>query len=209
MTTTSEPTWDSAVQQIVSPRGVREPTESFLVSTRSYLDRMGWTRAVAGDGDFEAACLAWGRCMFSRLGLFVHGRYGCGKTSLARLFHSVLKPSHFVSLGDPECATCLTDGEWTADALGCSVFLDDLGAESAVMDYGVKREAVAEFIVRYHAKRLKERSGEGSPRRLFITTNLTGAEVAERYTLRVTSRIKELCIPLHLTGADKRKWGAA
>ena len=33
-------------------------------------------------------------------------------------------------------------------------------------------------------------------------------EVAQRYTLRVTSRIKELCLPLHLAGGDKRKWGA-
>ena len=42
--------------------------------------------------------------------------------------------------------------------------------------------------------------------RLFVTTNLTGEELAERYTVRLTSRLKDLTIPLHLTGGDKRQW---
>ena len=67
-------------------------------------------------------------------------------------------------------------------------------------DYGIKRELAAEFIVRYH------QVGEG---RLLITTNLTGEEIAERYTARLTSSIKELCLPLHLKGADKRCWAKA
>ena len=52
-------------------------------------------------------------------------------------------------------------------------------------------------------------SSPGGGARLFVTTNLTGEELAERYTARLTSRLKELCIPLHLKGADKRKWSAA
>ena len=199
MTSLSEVDLDGVVRGIVSPRELTEPTESFLDSTRRYLERMGWTRAVAGDEDFEAACRAWGVCMHNGLGLFVHGRYGCGKTSLMRLFRPILKRSHFVPLGDPEVLGCLSDGEWTADALDSDVFLDDLGAESAVTDFGVKRELAAEFIVRYHQR------GKG---RLFISTNLTGEEIAERYTARLTSRIKELCIPLHLKGRDKRRWAA-
>ena len=191
---------DSIARGIVSPREWREPTESFLNSTRRYLERMGWTRAVAGDEDFEAACRAWGVCIYNRRGLFVYGQYGCGKTSLMRLFQPLLEHSCFVPLGNPEIRDCLSDGGWIAEALDNDVFLDDLGAESAVTDYGVKRELAAEFIVRYHQK------GKG---RLFISTNLTGEEIAERYTARLTSRIKELCIPLHLKGSDKRKWGAA
>ena len=200
---------DSAVQEIVSPREWKEPTESFLGSTRRYLERNGWMREVAGDADFEAACRAWGMCIYNGLGIFAYGKYGCGKTALMRLFHPLLKPSHFVPLGDPECVKCLTDGEWLADAMDCNVFLDDLGAESAFSNYGVKRDAVGEFILRYYAQRVRERGKEGPARRLFITTNLTGRELAERYTMRITSRIKELCIPLHLKGSDKRKWGAA
>jgi len=38
------------------------------------------------------------------------------------------------------------------------------------------------------------------------THELAGEELAERYTARLTSRIKELCIPLHIRGADKRRW---
>ena len=45
--------------------------------------------------------------------------------------------------------------------------------------------------------------GEG---RLYVTTNLSGEEMVERYSSRVCSRLKELCNPLHLTGGDKRKW---
>ena len=35
------------------------------------------------------------------------------------------------------------------------------------------------------------------------------SEKVERYSSRVCSRLKELCLPLHLTGADRRKWSAA
>ena len=95
---------------------------------------------------------------------------------------------------------------WNAEAMRCSVILDDLGAESAITDYGIKRETAAEFVVRYHRQRMAERVADGPTRRLFVTTNLTGEQIAERYTARLTSRIKELCIPLHLKGADKRRW---
>ena len=135
-----------------------------------------------------------------RRGIFAFGRYGCGKTALMRAIKPLCRPVHFVPLNDPEIAALMDEPEWNADAIRCSVILDDLGAESAVTDYGIKRETAAEFVVRYHQR------GGG---RLFVTTNLTGEEIAERYTARLTSRIKELCIPLHLTGADKRKWGAA
>ena len=50
------------------------------------------------------------------------------------------------------------------------------------------------------------RMGEG---RLYVTTNLSGEEMVERYSSRVCSRLKELCLPLHLKGADKRRWSAA
>ena len=117
-----------------------------------------------------------------------------------RAIRPLFRPVHFVPLNDPEIAALMDEPEWNGDAIRCSVILDDLGAESAVTDYGIKRELAAEFIVRYH------REGGG---RLFVTTNLKGEELAARYTARLTSRIKELCVYLPLKGADKRKWRSA
>ena len=48
------------------------------------------------------------------------------------------------------------------------------------------RETAAEFVVRYHRARM---SSPGGKARLFVTTNLSGEEIAERYTARLTSRI--------------------
>ena len=78
-----------------------------------------------------------------------------------------------------------------------NVVLDDLGAEPPVCSYGVRRELAGEFITRYHML------GRG---RLFITTNLDGDAMLNQYTMRITSRLKDLCVPLHLTGRDKRTW---
>ena len=70
MTSISDAIGDTAVQEIVHPRALQEPSESFLASTRHYLEAKGWARAVAGDADFEAACLAWGRTFHNNLGIF-------------------------------------------------------------------------------------------------------------------------------------------
>ena len=191
---------DTVVREIAETPPPPEPSPSLVAKAGAYLERRGWTRAVAGDADFVAASLALARCSVQRRGIFVFGRYGCGKTAFARAIMPLFRPVHFVPLNDPECAELMDLDlwpNWNADAIRCSVILDDLGAESAVTDFGIKREHAAEFIVRYH------REGGG---RLFVTTNLSGEEIAERYTARLTSRIKELCVPLHLKGADKRLW---
>ena len=200
MTSLFEIDLNTVAREIAETPPPPEPSQELVAKAGAYLERRGWTRSVAGDADFAAASLALARCSVQNRGLFAFGRYGCGKTALMRAIKPLFRPVHFVPLNDPEIAVLLDEPEWIADAMRCSVILDDLGAESAVTDYGIKRELAAEFVVRYH------REGSG---RLLVTTNLTGEELAERYTARLTSRIKELCIPLHLTGADKRKWGAS
>ena len=213
MTSLSDLDLDTVAREIAETPPLPEPEPELVAKAGAYLERRGWTKSVAGEADFAAASLALARCAMSdtqpstlnpqpvrRLGIFAFGRYGCGKTALMRAIKPLFRPVHFVPLNDPEIAALLDEPEWIADAMRCNVILDDLGAESAVTDYGIKREFAAEFVVRYH------REGGG---RLFVTTNLTGEAIAERYTARFTSRIKELCIPLHLKGSDKRKWGAA
>ena len=206
MTSLSEINLDSVAREIVEAPPPPEPTPELVTKAGAYLERRGWTREIAGETDFAAASLAVAKSAVQGRGIFVVGKYGCGKTALARAIRPLFEPVHFVPLNDPDYAE-LMDAElwpnWNADALRCSVILDDLGAESAITDYGIKRETAAEFVVRYHRARM---SSPGGKARLFVTTNLSGEEIAERYTARLTSRIKELCIPLQLNGADKRKW---
>ena len=223
MTSLSDLDLDTVAREIAETPPPPEPSPELVAKAGAYLERRGWTRSVAGEADFAAASLALARCSLDglsgganppgeprldgdvsphlqparRRGIFAFGRYGCGKTALMRAIKPLFRPVHFVPLNDPEIAALLDEPEWIADAMRCNVILDDLGAESAVTDYGIKRETAAEFVVRYHQR---------GRARLFITTNLTGEEIAERYTARLTSRIKELCIPLHLKGADKRRW---
>ena len=75
--------------------------------------------------------------------------------------------------------------------------LDDLGAEDPVNCFGVRKERAVEFVSRYYAR------GRG---RLFITTNLDGGALLERYGARFASRVKACCVGLHLKGPDKRTW---
>ena len=235
MTSLSEIDLDSVAREIAAPPPPPEPSPELIAKAGAYLERRGWTRELAGEADFAAASLALARCSLDglpgganppgeprldgdvsphpqparRRGIFAFGRYGCGKTALLKAIRPLFEPVHFVPLNDPDYAE-LMDSElwpnWNADAIRCSVMLDDLGAESAITDYGIKREPAAEFVVRYHRARM---SSPGGGARLFVTTNLTGEELAERYTARLTSRLKELCLPLHLKGADKRRWNVS
>jgi hypothetical protein len=210
VTSISDLDLDSVVREIVTPKPTPEPSPELVAKSGAYLERRGWTREIAGEEDFAAASRALARCIAQRLGIFVFGRYGCGKTAFLNAIRPLFRPVHFVPLNDPEFAE-LMDANiwpyWNDDAIRCNVMLDDLGAESAGTDYGIKRETAAEFIVRFHRRQMVDRDFGGVPlRRLFVTTNLTGEELAERYTARLTSRIKELCIPLHIRGADKRRW---
>ena len=203
MTSLSDLNLDTVAREIAETPPPPEPSPELVAKAGAYLERRGWTRTVAGDVDFAAASRALAMCSVQGSGIHVYGKYGCGKTAFARAIMPLFRPVHFVPLNDPECAALMNLDlwpNWNADAMRCSVILDDLGAESAVTDFGIKREHAAEFIVRYH------REGGG---RLFVTTNLEGEELAARYTARLTSRLKDMCIYLPLQGADKRHWEKA
>ena len=164
--------------------------------TAAILERGGWHRATAGEEDFLAAVGAFAECArFPRMGLLVQGRYGSGKTALVRaLTRRTRLETVFLPL-DTEYRRLNADEYpyFVESLMKGNVVLDDLGAEVRYFE----RELAAEFISRYH------RLGMG---RLFITTNLDGDALLARYTMRVASRLKDLCIPLILKGGDKRKW---
>lgn len=164
-----------------------------------YCETHGWTKETAG-ADFYSVIKAFNRAMsLPRMGLIITGDYGCGKTAFVK--SCGLKFGSSIDLTIPEQLEWIDNrgGYQSSLVEMCerNVFLDDLGAENLVNDFGVKREICGEFICRYHSL------GKG---RLFITTNLRGEELLDRYGGRVVDRLKQLCIPVRMTGASKRKW---
>ena len=183
------------------------------------LEKYGFKREIAGDEDFNAGVNAleslWEHYRLldeakergallvpRRKGIIAAGGYGVGKTcfmdAVSKMFRKY--PLYRIDLSLPDEVRKLS-GDWM-EYYACNlytkhVYLDDLGAELSGNDYGVRFEAVTQFISAYHVR------SKGS---LFITTNLTGEEIDERYNGRILSRLKELCIPLHFKGKDKRRW---
>jgi len=170
-----------------------------------YLETGGWTRAVAGKDDFEAALLAIEQMCETGRGLIVSGEYGVGKTALAKIVAQAFGGAFTVRLAVPEDLRRF-DVHWlelyAEDPYAQNAWLDDLGAESPVNEYGVKRDPAGDFIVQYHAL-------HDENTRLIVTTNLNTSEVDQRYGGRVLSRLKDLCVPLRLQGPDKRRWAKA
>ena len=162
----------------------------------------GFNREVAGD-DFIPLCNATSRAFGittpRKVGLIVTGDYGCGKTFFIKCLR--ISNAYFIDLTLSETVGWLDQhGGYQAsldEMCNRNIILDDLGAESIKNEYGVKRDIVGEFICRYHTK------GKG---RLFITTNLRGPELLDRYGGRVVDRLKQLCVPFHMNGKSKRKW---
>ena len=165
-----------------------------------FLERGGWLRSVAGERDFREAARALAACSLTeRKGIYAWGGFGCGKTAFIAAATRITRlPTATIPLATE--SDRLDRDVWpnfNDELLGMNVVLDDLGAEPPVCSYGVRRELAGEFITRYHLL------GRG---RLFITTNLDGEAMLSQYTMRITSRLKDLCVPLHLTGRDKRTW---
>ena len=161
----------------------------------------GFDATVAGE-DFIPLCTAtskaFGITTPRRVGMIISGDYGCGKT----FFVKCLKLNGtFIDLTLAETVEWLDQhGGYQSslnDMCDRNIILDDLGAENIKNEYGVRRDIVGEFICRYHTR------GKG---RLFITTNLRGAELLDRYGGRVVDRLKQLCVPFHMKGKSKRQW---
>ena len=165
------------------------------------LNRCGWNPAVAGQDTVKLVLAAIAEMLRTGKGLLLSGEYGVGKTRLMKaLARCTTRPEFFITLTDPKDIDKLTtyyQEFYAINPMKCYVFIDDMGNESHENDYGEFHERVEEFVVKYHLH------GEG---RLFITTNYTFDEFDGRYGGRLTSRLKDLVVPVRLEGKDKRKW---
>ncbi len=151
------------------------------------LEARGWMRDVAGDRDFDAALAVIANAEHQGKGLWIMGTSGSGKTALATAAYGRVP---VVRCADMELDAAIY-------ALG-GIILDDLGSESTLNEYGVRREPVAEWFCRQYD------NGGIDFSRFAATTNLTPPEIRERYGERFWSRFSSSALRLVLTGGDKR-----
>ena len=166
------------------------------------LTQNGYSKEVAG-ADFDTlvdiSVKAFNITNPRKVGLIITGDYGCGKTHFVKSLK--MSGARFIDLTICETVEWLDQHGGYASSIDelcqADIILDDLGAENIKNEYGVKRDIVAEFICRYHTRGVV---------RLFITTNLRGPELLDRYGGRVVDRLKQLCVPVRMTGKSKREW---
>lgn len=178
------------------------------------LETLHFEREVAGEEDFNAAVKAVTKLLnhvpekdCPKVGLLVSGNTGVGKTHLV---NQVLKVLKFrgenilrIDLGNENHLNYFRgdfQDFYGIDPFSMTVFLDDIGAEKPVYDNFVLTERVIQFIWTFHS------CAAVMGGRLIGTTNLHGDLFDQRYGARTYSRLKEIFIPLKLTGEDKRKW---
>jgi DNA replication protein DnaC len=159
------------------------------------LERFGFKRDVAGS-EFDNAVNAVVTAHNNMRGLFISGNVGCGKTHLmqtiARWNRSSV--SRWVYVKDASRLTHLRNTpEFFYDN---NIYLDDVGCEEKIKEYGNTIDVVGDFIQLYH------QFGKGM---LFATTNLSSAKLNERYDSRVVDRLLDMCVVYHMKGESKRE----
>jgi len=160
------------------------------------LEANGWLKSVAGEEDFNKAVKAIVAMYASGRGLFLTGEAGCGKTQLMRAMRKIMGVDgyHWFYCKEADDMAALRPSD--SDALGGTVFLDDIGAEEIVKEYGNTIDIVGNFVQLYHYR------GKG---RFMATTNLNSQLINERYGGRILDRILEMCVVLKFNGESKRQ----
>lgn len=182
-------------------------------SVSRFLERNGWTMDVAGADDFNKAVEAVTTAHNAGRGLFVSGRPGVGKTSLLKTLARNYRNSVFLYCKSRDDIEAMRDTRGFDLRVG-SVFIDDLGCEEIVHEYGNVVDVVGDFIQFLYSR------FDGM---VFISSNIglsqqwekdrdgnrirptTPEGVNERYGGRVLDRILEMCVCFQMKGNSKRK----
>lgn len=137
-------------------------------------------------------------------GLLLYGGVGTGKTFIAACIINALveegvtcKLTNFSRMANELMACEFNEKQNYIDGLNTYnlLVIDDLGSERAT-----------EFMNEVIYNVIDERHKSGKP--LIVTTNLSGENLkhpADIHSERVFSRLFEMCIPVEVKGADRRK----
>lgn len=159
------------------------------------LDKYGFKKSIACD-EFINAVKAVKTAIDNARGMLICGAVGCGKTQLmnaiAHWNHS--NTSQWVYVKDQLRLSHIRNTP--VFFFPFSVYLDDIGTEEKIKEYGNTIDVVGDFIQLYH------KLGKGA---FFATTNLSSAQLNERYDSRVVDRLLEMCVVYNMKGESKRE----
>jgi energy-coupling factor transporter ATP-binding protein EcfA2 len=147
-----------------------------------------------------------------RKGLMLSGPVGCGKTSLMRLFNTLLlsqfkyqvKPCRDISFEFNRDGYSVihkySTNSYSRDQHKIYCF-DDLGTENHLKFYGVECNVMAEILL----SRYDQFCIHGL--QTHLTTNLTSMDIEEQYGKRVRSRMREMfnLLAFDASSRDKRQ----
>lgn len=133
-------------------------------------------------------------------GLLFYGSNGRGKTIICqKVIPSIFR--YYLHIDFYQC-DAIELGETYRNSIGNfelmhntqPLFIDDIGTESIINDYGEKHDLVSELIDR----------AEKNNRLLVLTTNLTPDELSERYGVRTLDRLKAIVKSVKSIGKSLR-----
>jgi hypothetical protein len=178
------------------------------MTTAEKLERGGFLRKES-QVNFDKLVKAYDHIQtLDKVGLVFQGEVGTGKTmAMMALF---FEDNYTIRLSNPLNIKKILPQKFVQDDEEVlewgfeneNVFLDDLGNEGYHNDYGKKTEAACDYITQFHFEYFLKGKQKG---RFLATTNLTDAQLIERYGQRVFDRLLEMCCFVKFEGGTKRK----
>lgn len=135
-------------------------------------------------------------------GLLLYGNVGCGKSFAAACIANAL-----IDLGTPCMMTNFSRiiNQLQESFDGRQKYIDNLSRFDLLVIDDMAVERNSEYVWENIMNIVDSRYRSGLP--LIVTTNLTIGELADPSDIRrqrVYSRLKEMCVPIEVTGADRR-----
>lgn len=135
-------------------------------------------------------------------GLLLYGNVGCGKSFAAACIANAL-----IDTGTPCLMTNFTRiiNRLQESFAGRQKYIDNLSRFDLLVIDDMAAERNTEYVWEQVMTIIDARYRSGLP--IVVTTNLTIGELADPSDIRrqrVYSRLKEMCVPIEVTGADRR-----
>lgn len=181
------------------------------------LERYGYLKKTAGSDFDKITDIIAKMYGHKNAGILFVGVAGCGKTTAAKAIFPTtpqrrkqlieqdkdyITPVHLFELENRKSVARLSDDyDWMAyHGQGINVFLDDLGADQPIIQYGQRICYTSEFLFEKYKKFERGETG-----RLIVTTNMTSDQLTERYGERVIDRLISMMAICKLDGKSKRR----